>query len=99
VEVVVDYHGQPRTMTRWVEAGAGYASQSEYTLHFGLGEARAVESLSVTWPGRPPLRFTKDELGGVLNQTLSIDGEGLRVRRTTQPGNVAAQINQHVRGQ
>ena len=81
VEVVVDYEGRPRTMTRWVEAGAGYAAQSEYTLHFGLGEARDVKSVSVTYPGLPAKRFTKDDLGEVLNETVSINGGIARVRK------------------
>jgi hypothetical protein len=81
VDVVVDRPGGPRTMTRWVEAGAGYASQSEFTLHFGLGDAQALESLSVSWPGRPARRFTREELGEVSNRTLFIDAAGARVRR------------------
>ena len=99
VEVVVDHNDRPRTITRWVEAGAGYASQSEYTLHFGLGDARTVESLIVTWPGLPPRRFTKDELGEVLNETVSIDGEVARVRKRQPKVVTARQTRESVRGQ
>jgi hypothetical protein len=74
VAVQVNHNGESRTMTRWVEAGSGYASQSEYTLHFGLGEARVVESLTVTWPGQPPRQFTKEELGNVVNSTVVVGG-------------------------
>jgi hypothetical protein len=98
VQVVVEHDGRPRTISRWVEAGSGYASQSESTLHFGLGEARAIESLSVTWPGRPTRRFTGLELGDVLNTTVSIDGGGARVRRRPMGGMAAARANQPVRG-
>jgi hypothetical protein len=98
VQVVVMHDGRPRTITRWVEAGAGYASQSEYTLHFGLGEAQAVESLCVTWPGRPPRWYRKDELSEVRNTTISIDGETMRIRRKPGGGTLAAQANQPVRG-
>jgi hypothetical protein len=96
VQVVVGHGGRPRTITRWVEAGAGYASQSEYTLHFGLGDARAVDSLSVTWPGGPTRRFTGDELGDVLNTTVSIDGGGVRVRRKQADRMAVARVNQLV---
>ncbi len=39
-----------RTLTRVVEAGSGYASQSEHVLHFGLGGAERVERLEIAWP-------------------------------------------------
>jgi hypothetical protein len=81
VDVVVDHGGQRRTVTRWVEAGAGYSAQSEYTLHFGLGQAHAALSLSVTWPGLPTRRFTQDELREATNQTVSIDGGRIRMRK------------------
>jgi hypothetical protein len=99
VEAVVDHAGSPRTLTRWVEAGAGYASQSESTLHFGLGEARAVESLTVTRPGRSPRRFSREELGEVVNRTLSIDGQGLRARGAPVRSGVAVQLDRKVSGE
>ena len=34
-----------------VRSGGSYASQSDFRLHFGLGEARRVERLTVRWPG------------------------------------------------
>jgi hypothetical protein len=99
VELVVEHNGRPRTITRWVEAGSGYAAQSEHTLHFGLGEARAVESLTVTWPGLPARRFTKDELGQVLNETVSINGGVARVRRRPVSLITERQSREQVRGQ
>ncbi len=42
--------GQGKTLTRWVEAGSGYASQSAFPLHFGLSDATRVESVEITWP-------------------------------------------------
>ena len=55
--------GRTRVLTRWVEAGSGYSSQSAFPLHFGLGPSDHIESLEVTWPsGRidsfPGERFT-----------------------------------------
>lgn len=39
-----------RTQDRTVRTGSSYLSQSELTLGFGLGLAREVERLEVTWP-------------------------------------------------
>lgn len=33
-----------------VISGAGYASQNDMTLHFGLGEATRVDKLEIKWP-------------------------------------------------
>jgi hypothetical protein len=35
---------------RHVHAGAGYASQSDPRLYFGLGDCQSVERMSVKWP-------------------------------------------------
>lgn len=43
-------NGDRATLTRWVEAGSGYAAQSEFPLHFGLGAATALETLEILWP-------------------------------------------------
>jgi len=99
VQVTVDHDGEPRTMTRWVEAGTGYAAQSEHTLHFGLGDASTVESLSVTWPGRPPRRFGKEELRDMRNTTLRIDEEHERVRKEPADRVAEAEAGRRVRGQ
>jgi tetratricopeptide (TPR) repeat protein len=40
----------PMRLTREVNGVNGYASQSSYTVHFGLGEADRVERLTVFWP-------------------------------------------------
>lgn len=45
-----DDGGAGKTLTRWVEAGSGYASQSAFPLHFGLGEASRIELIEITWP-------------------------------------------------
>lgn len=39
-----------RVLTRHVKAGSGYASQSPYAVHFGLGTASEVQELEVLWP-------------------------------------------------
>jgi hypothetical protein len=39
-----------RTQVRQVQAAGGYLSQSSNTLHFGLGDAAAIDSVEVRWP-------------------------------------------------
>ena len=36
--------------SREVDGGCGFAAQSEPTLHFGLGDTTAVESVTIRWP-------------------------------------------------
>ncbi len=54
--------GPGKTMTRWVEAGSGYASQSAFPVHFGLGEATELAALEITWPSGQVERFEGSEL-------------------------------------
>lgn len=82
VDVVVRLPGgAPRQLTRWVEAGSGYASQSEPVLHFGLGAARAVESLRVTWPGGAARTYPGRQLDPYLNATVALRGGAAPARR------------------
>jgi hypothetical protein len=50
VEVDILNHGERESLVRLVEAGSGFASQSEATLHFGLGDAVIIEEIRITWP-------------------------------------------------
>lgn len=47
--IVRIYYGEQQQM-RTRTAGSGFQSQSEGTLHFGLGSAMKVEALRVEWP-------------------------------------------------
>lgn len=49
-----------KTYTQTVTGGRGYLSQSELVLHFGLGAADKVDSVTVRWPGTdlPPETWT-----------------------------------------
>src|SRR5207302_322744 len=44
-------------MMRVVTAGDGYASQYSRVAHFGLGDATAVDELSVMWPSGVEQKF------------------------------------------
>ena len=50
VEVDLMKDGEKVTITRLVEAGSGYAAQSELTLHFGLGAANSITEIRIAWP-------------------------------------------------
>lgn len=41
---------QGKTLSRTVTAGAGFASQAEHALHFGLGSESGASSIEVLWP-------------------------------------------------
>ena len=102
VDVTIRHEGKTRTVTRWVEAGAGYASQSDYTLHFGLGEAVEVESLSVMWPRgvkTRDLRFTDAEIRTFVNKTVTIRADGTLTERKPERGLPAVALDRGVRGQ
>ncbi|MCH9651608.1 MAG: ASPIC/UnbV domain-containing protein [Deltaproteobacteria bacterium] len=65
------------TQTRWVEVGSGYASQSPYAVHFGLGEAEALDGLEIDWPSG--LRESYDRqrltaLGALDRQVELVEG-------------------------
>ena len=71
----VDTEGAPgKTMTRWVEAGSGYASQSAFVVHFGLGSADALAALEIAWPSGRVERLQGEDL------TRRIVGVNRRVR-------------------
>ena len=59
-----------------VVSGSGFLSQNPYTLHFGLGKARQVDKLVITWPSGDVQQLADLE----VNQTHRIvepdEGEG-----------------------
>ncbi len=68
--------GEGKTLTRWVEAGSGYASQSAFPLHFGLSDATRVESVEIVWPSGHVDRLSGAEIA--INGRTRIE-EGGRV--------------------
>jgi hypothetical protein len=57
-----------KTPTRWVEAGSGYAAQSAFPLHFGLGDAERAEAVEIAWPSGRVARLDGETLG--INRTV-----------------------------
>lgn len=39
-----------KTQTRWRVSSSGYLSQSDYRLHFGLGDNTQVDKIEIRWP-------------------------------------------------
>ena len=75
---------------RTLKAGEGFLAQSSKWLHFGLGDAAAIETISVQWPGgkaadfkRPryecPLRAPSGRRTGPRSKTIT--GDRLRFLR------------------
>ena len=54
-----------KMMTRLVEAGSGYAAQSAFPVHFGLGEAEHIEALEIDWPSGLKERFEGEDLSAL----------------------------------
>jgi hypothetical protein len=64
-----------KTMTRQVEAGSGYASESMRPLHFGLGGADHVDAVEITWPSGRVQRIEGEELKAAVgvNRLVTIE--------------------------
>lgn len=72
VTVRATISGGPRQLVRWVEAGSGYATQSEATLHFGLGDSRSLDGLTIAWPSGTTQEIAGKDLKGLLNRECTI---------------------------
>jgi hypothetical protein len=55
------------TQIREVSGGTGFASQSEFRVHFGLGELGALQRLVVRWPSGRVQRFDGAALAASVN--------------------------------
>lgn len=61
-----------KTMTRQVEAGSGYASESMLPVHFGLGGADRVEAVEISWPSGLVQRIEGESLSAALGVNRSV---------------------------
>ena len=52
---------------REVQGGMGYASQSEYALHFGVPQPERVERISVAWPSSRVQEISGDAARALIN--------------------------------
>jgi hypothetical protein len=83
LDVTID--GQAHHIVRWVEAGSGYAAQSESTLHFGVGASNSLELLTVVWPSGRLEKFGADRLRDMINHECRIEeGRGITTTFSSQ---------------
>ncbi len=68
-----------KTLFRTVEAGSGFASQAPLDLHFGMGDATAIESLEILWPGGILEQLSSEDLAQMqVNEAYRlVEEEGL----------------------
>ena len=57
---------------REVQGGMGFASQSEYAVHFGVPEPAAVERLTIWWPSGREQQFTGEQARALLNHHVRL---------------------------
>lgn len=91
-----------KTMTRQVEAGSGYAAEAMLPVHFGLGDATAIEAVEISWPSGLVQRFTGAQTDGWLNGQVRVeegapDAVVVTPGRATTPRVVATRTNQNRR--
>jgi hypothetical protein len=68
---VTVYAGDVR-MTREVQGGMGFASQSEHAVHFGLPETAAGSRITIQWPSGRMQEFAGDAIGALVNHHVRI---------------------------
>jgi hypothetical protein len=57
--------------TRWIVTGDSFLAQHAPTAHFGLGKAKRVQSVQVTWPNGNTEEY---DLGSKINTTVTLRG-------------------------
>ena len=67
----LDNDGKKKTAVRWVEAGNGHSSQSQSSLHFGLGICQKFSSISISWPDGTTNTISQN-LGRLVDQSFAI---------------------------
>ncbi len=72
-------------LIRTVRCGDGYLARSSKRLHFGLGDAKNINGLEVTWPGGETQSFRALSVNG---RYRIVQGEDAPVRITTEPSSL-----------
>src|ERR1035438_6208914 len=79
---------------REVQGGMGFASQSEYAVHFGIPDAAAVERITVQWPSSRVQEIEGEQAQALINHHVRWVEDGkpevLKLPRTTP--SLAAQV-------
>ncbi len=72
IGAVVTVRAGSRTWVRQVSPAFSYLSSSDPRVHFGLGEASAVDEIAITWPGGEIEAFP----GGSVDQVMELSRGG-----------------------
>jgi hypothetical protein len=76
---VILYTKNGRQM-REVQGGMGFASQSEYALHFGVPDPAAIEKIAVLWPSSRTQEVSGAEARGLIGHHVEwIEGQSPQV--------------------
>jgi hypothetical protein len=62
IGAIVTIHVGKEIMVRQVQAAGGYLSQSSSTLHFGLGDRKAIDLAEIRWPSGLRQRIERPEI-------------------------------------
>jgi hypothetical protein len=60
-----------RVQTRWIVSGDSFLAQHAPVAHFGLGKAKGVKSIAVTWPNG---KTETHDGGSAVNTTITLRG-------------------------
>ena len=82
--VTIYFDGKQQTKS--VLSGRGYLSQSENTLHFGLGTSEQVDSVVVTWPGGETQKFNAESINTVKEIAYNSNSQVKPVNRESGIG-------------
>jgi hypothetical protein len=61
-----------KTMMRQVEAGSGFAAEGMLPVHFGVGNANAIEAVQINWPSGLVQKFDSTQTRDWLNSNVEI---------------------------
>jgi hypothetical protein len=68
----VTLHTHQGIQMREVQGGMGFASQSEYAVHFGVPNPAAVESITVQWPSSRRQEIIGDKARALINHHVRL---------------------------
>ncbi len=68
----VTLHTKTGTQMREVQGGMGYASQSEYAVHFGVPDPAGVERIIIQWPSSNAQEFAEEKARALINHHVRL---------------------------
>ncbi len=69
----VTVHSKTGIQMREVQGGMGFASQSEFALHFGLPDPSGVERITIQWPSSRVQELIGDRARAILNHHVRLE--------------------------